>query len=267
MASEIMQTESRRGFGRGSAVRDYWLQRCEGFQAIRADGRPLGRVRRLETGRNGTFLRLSGLRSRVVPLLAVDTVWPAASLLLITEPETHEGATYPVADEDTPRAVDGSRPRWEDETLPWWEFVEAERPASEDLNPPLRSSVPRRWWAASPRHVRGSGFRAASVMARFVGNVFAHTSSRWKELASVLHRHGQNGWRATYATLRAIPSRCAAALASGANFFARGRLVLAQVLIRLAVWVAGDRKRLAEPVQQPSSPARNESGRDDPQPF
>ena len=260
MASEIAQTDNRRGFGRGSAVRDYWLQRCEGFQVIRADGRLLGRVRRLETGRDGTFLRMSGLRSRVVPLSAIDTVWPAASLLLIAEPETHEGARNPrrsfPADADTATLIDGSRSRWEDETVPWWELVRDQQPALEGLSgPPRRPLLPGRSRAASRGHARMSSFRPASAMRLFVGNLFADMTSRSARLAVLVHRHGQSGWRATRATIGAIPGRWSAARAFGTRLFRHGRLILGRVLLRFAIWVAGDRKRLVEHAQPPDFPA------------
>ena len=73
------------GFGRGSAVREYWLKRCQGFSAVRADGSHLGRVERVETQMEGTFLRTpTGLRARTLPLSAIETVWPSASLLVLS---------------------------------------------------------------------------------------------------------------------------------------------------------------------------------------
>jgi hypothetical protein len=55
--------------------------------------------------------------------------------------------------------------------------------------------------------------------------------------------------------LGAIPSRWSAARAFGTRVFGRGRLILGRVLLRLAIWVAGDRKRLVEHAQPPDFPA------------
>jgi hypothetical protein len=225
MATERLQTESRPGFGRGSAVRDYWLERCQGFQVIRADGRSLGRVRRLETKATGTFLRLTGFRSRVFPLSAVEAVWPALSLLLIGQPETHQrSASGP---------VDAIRPSWKEETLPWWELLEDERPSvkDRDSSPPL--AVPQRL-------MRG----------------------RCKQLSITVHRQGQKGWELTRAMARDILSWLAAARAIGADTIARGRFALGRLLLRLAVWVAG-RNPLFGTMRPLDALADNESGRDD----
>jgi hypothetical protein len=88
-----VQSDTRPGFGRGSAVREYWLERCQGFSAVRSDGRALGRVKRVENRIDGTFLRLAGVRARTIPLASVETVWPGASLLLISDGEVDESSS------------------------------------------------------------------------------------------------------------------------------------------------------------------------------
>ena len=166
MASDAFESDSRPGFGRGSAVRDYWLERCEGFRAVRPDGRSLGRVRRLETRGDGTVLRLSGLRSRVVPLSAVEIVWPGASVLLIAEetvhPERVRGPVDGVRDQShayLPSESSGRRsrrsqspssapiPSWADDTLPWWELLEDDRSSvGNRISSPLARPVSQRSW-------------------------------------------------------------------------------------------------------------------------
>jgi hypothetical protein len=237
MGSEFGQIESGPGFGRGSPVREYWLRRCEGFQAIRADGRPLGRVRRLETRPEGNFLRLRGLRSRAFPLSAVATVWPRASILLIADAEAQEGASRASGDF---RVRSGPTPSWEDETIPWWELVH---------DGGLSAEIP-----ASPRRQAASIFRTASVAGCLSQKLVVVIGRRSKHVAGAAHRRGQNSWEATHARLRTVPSRCRAARASGAILLARGRLALARSLLRLAVWVAGDRQRLLGSLRQPAPP-------------
>jgi hypothetical protein len=237
MGSEFGQIESGAGFGRGSPVREYWLRRCEGFQAIGADGRHLGRIRRLETRPEGNFLRLRGLRARVFPLSAVATVWPVASVLLIAEIEAEEGARAGSGDLGV---RSGLTPSWEDETLPWWELVQ-DRGLSEEIPP-------------RPRRQAASVFRAASVAGRLSQKLVVRIGSRSKQVADAAHRGGQSGWDTTHAWLRTIPSRCRAARASGAILLARGRLALARSLLRVAVWVAGDRQRLLGSLRQPGPP-------------
>ena len=234
MRSDFVQTQRGPGFGRGSPVREYWVRRCEGFQAIRADGRPLGRVRRLETGPEGNFLRLRGLRSRVFPLSAVATVWPAASILLIADAEADEGASD--ANDDF-RVRSGLTPSWEDETLPWWELVQDRGLSSEIPAPPGRRAAPL--------------FRAASVAGSLSRKLVVGIGSRSKLVADAAQRRGQSGWEKTHAKLRAIPGRCSAARASGAILLARGRLALGRSLLRAAVWAAGDRERLLGSLRQP----------------
>src|SRR6266511_797802 len=92
VATSRLEIDTHLGFGRGSAVREYWLMRCQGFSVMRADGRRLGRVKRVETHMEGTFLRLRGLRARTVHFSAVDTVWPDASLLVISDEHVHDGS-------------------------------------------------------------------------------------------------------------------------------------------------------------------------------
>jgi hypothetical protein len=255
MATEWLQTKSRGGFGRGSAVRDYWLERCQGFQVIRADGRSLGRVRRLETKATGTFLRLTGFRSRVFPLSAVETVWPAASLLLVGQPEIHQRSVS--------GPVDATRPSWADETLPWWELLEDDRSSVEgtDALPPL--AVPQRPWQRWQHRFSPGGRGSASPITSFAGKLFTQMRGRCKQLSIVVHRQGQKGWELTRAIVHEIPSWLAAARAAGANTMARGRFALGRLLLHLAVWVAGGRNPLLGTMRPLDALADNEPSRDD----
>jgi len=255
MATEWLQTESRGGFGRGSAVRDYWLERCQGFKVIRADGRSLGRVRRLETNATGRFLRLTGFRSRVFPLSAVETVWPALSLLLVGQPETHQRSVS--------GPVDATRPSWADETLPWWELLGDDRSSVEDTDelPPL--AVPQRPWQRWQQRFSPGGPRSASPITSSAGKLLTRMRGRCKQLSIVVHRQGQKSWEWTRAMLDEIPSWLAAARAAGANTIARGRFALGRLLLRLAVWVAGGRNPLFGTMRPLDALADNEPSRDD----
>ena len=253
MATERLQTESRPGFGRGSAVRDYWLERCQGFHVIRADGRSLGRVRRLETKATGTFLRLTGFRSRVFPLSAVEAVWPAASMLLIGQPEIHQRSVS--------GPVDAIRPSWKEETLPWWELFEDDRPSvkDRDLLPPL--AVPQRPWLRWQLRFSTGGLRSASPNTSFGSKLLTQMRVRCKQLSIAVHRQGQKGWELTRAMARDILRWLATARAAVADTIARGRFALGRLLLRLAVWVAGN--PLSGTMRPLDALADNEPGRDD----
>jgi hypothetical protein len=266
MALHTVDTERGRAFGRGSPVRDYWLERCHGFEAVGADGRRLGRVRRFENPHGDAFLRLGGLRPRVVPVSAVEMVWPAASVLLIADPDTPneteaqtpnlpvidrglpEGATQSVTSFDRApgRAIEQnpagstSRPRWEDETLPWWELVQENGATDQASKAPRVPFLLEAWWTATGRFVSGGG-RAVREVSR---ELFRRTSDHSQKLAALLLRRVRNGWHLTCVGRRAVGKWCRAAYAFGANRVRRARLVLARVLLRVAVWVAGDRGSL-----------------------
>jgi hypothetical protein len=260
MATETLQTDSRRGFGRGSAVRDYWLERCQGFRVIRADGRSLGRVRRVETKATGTFLRLTGFRFREFPLSAVETVWPAASVLLVAQSETHQRSV------SGPR--DATRPSWEDETLPWWELLEGDRSSVEDRGwlPPL--AVPQRTWLRWQHGFISGGLRSASSINSLARKLLTRMRARCKHLYILVHRQAHNGWRETRATACRMRCWCAAARAAGGNTIARGRVALARLMLRLAVSLAGGRKALFGTMRPLDTGAHDQSGPgDQPEPV
>ena len=276
MALHTVHTEQGRAFGRGSPVRDYWLERCHGFEAVGADGRRLGRVRRFEDPHGDAFLRVGGLRSRVVPVSAVEIVWPAASVLLIADRGTPnereaQAPNLPVIDRgprkgapqsvtsfdraagratDTNLARSTSRPRWEDETLPWWELVQENGATDQASKAPHAPFLPEAWWTATRRFVPGGG-RAVREVSR---ELFQWTSDHSQKLAALLHGRVRNGLHLTCAGRRAVGKWCRAAYAFGAKRVGRARLVLARVLLRLAVWVAGDRGSF-DPQARPSEPA------------
>jgi hypothetical protein len=251
MASDFVHADSRRVFGRGSPVREYWLQRCVGFKVIRTDGRPLGRVSKIESGPEGAFLRLTGLRSRVIPLSAVDKVWPAASLLGIAGSETYEGARpqrdAAVTAHGTHRFVetgghsfqgaDGSSARWEEDTIPWW-----------DLEPPANSLRANHSWA---------------VVRRTAGHVRSGSRNRARGLARTLRRQGRAVQQAAHAALKAIQARWAIARSRGADIAARGRLMVGRLFVRLAFWAAGDRVLLVKEMRLGSLAERAASKSDD----
>ena len=266
VAFQTVHTERGRAFGRGSPVCDYWLERCQGFEAVGSDGRRLGRVRRFETPRGDAFLRLGRLRSRVVPVSAVEIVWPAASLLLIADPDSPKedvGSPDPGLREGAPRgassldraggyvtdahlATSTSRPRWEDETLPWWELVPDDEAGDEASKPPGRSSLLGRRWTVMQPYVSG-GRGAVRELSRWM-------SEHAQRLVALLLRRARDGWHVTCVALRFVGERCVAACAFAANLVRRERLVLGRLLFRLAVWVAGDGGQLgrASPFTQPS---------------
>jgi hypothetical protein len=273
MASSTVPTTVP-SFGRGSPVHTYWLERCDGFEAIRADGRSMGRVRRFESPDGGAFLRLGGLRSRTVPVSAVDMVWPALSLLLVadsdaatdsntatekqartsdlalSDPGPQEGAPQsatsfgPAARRAGDRQLAGktSRPRWEDETLPWWELL-PENGEADGAPKPLRGhfSLERRWTAAQ-RYVF-SGRDAARKVAVWI-------SDRSQKLAALSFRQAGKGRHLMCVRLRAVGDRCDTAYAFAADLIARERLTLGRLLLRFAVWVGGDGGRLEPPTSR-----------------
>ena len=270
VAFQAVHTERGRAFGRGSPVCDYWLERCQGFEAVGSDGRRLGRVRRFETPHGDAFLRLGRLRSRVVPVSAVEVVWPAASLLLIADPDTAKedvGTPDPSISDPGPREapqgassldrVGGwvtdahlptstSRPRWEDETLPWWELVQDDDARDEASKPPGGSSLLGRRWTVIRPYVSG-GRGAVRELSRWM---IEHAQT----LVALLLRRARDGWHVTCVALRFVGKRCVAARAFAANLVRRERLVLGRLLFRLAVWVAGDGGQLggASAFTQPS---------------
>jgi hypothetical protein len=223
-----VRTSTRPGFGRGSAVREYWLERCQGFSAVGTDGRPLGRVKRVELNMEGTFLRLTGVRGRTVPLSAVDTVWPAESILLISNEECGERSSVM-------RDVGHrTRPAWEDETLPWWELVaDAPHPAHSSTAPPastLYTAI-----ASGSSLIKGATTGFASHLDRRAKQSLAFTSAQLRKAArsSVAAAHAADSAR----------TRAQKSLTASTRRFRR-RLALA--FLRGAVWIAGSKDELLE---------------------
>jgi hypothetical protein len=98
------------GFGRGSAVREYWLSRCVGFRLLAPDGRLLGKVTEIETDGHETIVVCRrGFRTVILDVNDIDTVWPAHFLLVAgAEPAAAlPGRRDPSAD-DTPTAEDAA---------------------------------------------------------------------------------------------------------------------------------------------------------------
>jgi hypothetical protein len=224
-----VQTRTRPGFGRGSAVREYWLERCQGFSAVGTDGRPLGRVKRVELNMEGTFLRLTGVRGRTVPLSAVETVWPAASILLISNEECGERSSV-VRD-----VGQRTRAAWEDETLPWWELV-ADAPHPAHSSTAATASTLFSAIAAGSSLVEGATKGFASHLERLIKQSLAFT---WALLCKAA--------RSSVAALHAADSartRGQKRLRASTRRFRR-RLALA--FLQGAVWIAGSKDELLDP--------------------
>lgn len=241
-------SERGQAFGRGSPVRDYWLEHCDGFEAIGTNGRHLGRVNRFATPQGAAFLRLGGRRSRVVPVSAVERVWPAASMLVIADPDVPMQRSGITPDRDftnrAPRdaelqnppeanlAARAPRQSWEDETVPWWELVSEDRLVGETAAPPHFPSVPKLPWSA----MRQRAFSEGRVL-RELSELIRDNSGKF--VALVL-RGFRRGWRVTCNGLRLVDNQLVAARAFGASLVTRARIRLGRLLIRLAFWVAGD---------------------------
>jgi hypothetical protein len=225
-----VQTNTRAGFGRGSAVRQYWLERCQGFCAVRSDGRPLGRVKGVEVNMEGTFLRLTGVRGRTVPLSAVDRVWPAESVLLISNEEYVERSRVVV-----PKERHRARPAWEDETLPWWELV-PDPPHPAHSSTAVTESALFRAIASGPLLIEGARKASASHLERLMKQALAFTRALVYKAA-----------RSSVAALHAADSartRASKSLGAGAR---RWRRRLALAFLQGAVWIAGSKEELLGP--------------------
>ena len=225
--AQSTQTDTRTGFGRGSAVREYWLERCQGFSAVRSDGRPLGRVKRVESRMEGTFLRLTGVRARAVPIGAVDTVWPGASVLMISDGEVDGGSGKAPWSGAHPE-----RPAWEDETLPWWELF------ADGVDSSRYSSVPS---AVSPPAVvalaRSLMERTTNAVGRYVRRVIERSRTLTQAL---IERAVRSSVRALQAT-HSAGTRASRRLTKMTRRFRRG---LARELFKVAVWIAGSRETI-----------------------
>jgi hypothetical protein len=210
-------------------VREYWLERCQGFCAVRTDGRPLGRVKRVEVNMEGTFLRLTGVRGRAVPLSAVDTVWPAESVLLISNSNHVQRSSVVVRQEEV-----GARPGWEDDTLPWWELVP-------DPPHPARSSIVGMESdlflaiASVPSLIKGATEALASRLTRLM-----------KQALGLARALASKTARSSEAALHAADSARARASKNLKARTSRFRRRLALTLLRGAVWIAGSREELFE---------------------
>jgi hypothetical protein len=271
MANEASENDSRHGFGRGTAVRRYWLERCQGFQAVRADGRSLGRVKWLETNPNGTYIRLTGLRSRLVPISTVEIVWPALSTLLIAEqplqPQEERDPRVANRAESIASVQHGSddprsrlRPPWADETLPWWELLDDTTSVERPVSSPRHQPPARRWrqidWSAltTPTLPSLPPIRSAGMM------LLARTNDDFKKLASVLERQRREANRAISGTRRGVSRDWAATRTAASRAIRDGRLALGRLLIRFALRIAGSRDPLKEITQELGEPLGDYAG-------
>jgi hypothetical protein len=237
MATSRLEIDTHVGFGRGSAVREYWLTRCRGFSAVRADGGRLGRVKRVETNMEGTFLRLTGFRARMVPLSAVDSVLPAASLLVVSNEPLDEGA-----EDGLPPARAERRQSWTDDTVPWWEIVDAKPAragASGHVNPASRRVRPgRARFALQARCIRTLALciKRAEPFAK----AFAARATILVERARNLARtFARKAIRANRATCQELDYSWMTAQSAMLLAIRRIRGGIARSLVRIAAWVGG----------------------------
>lgn len=226
-----VQSDTRPGFGRGSAVREYWLERCQGFSAVRSDGRQLGRVKRVENRMDGTFLRLAGVRARTIPVASVETVWPGASLLLISDVEVDESCRLSMRSD-----THHTRPAWEDETLPWWELV-PEAPNSSRYSNLLMVGAALSTTIGSARSVFE---RATSAFATQLGRQTERSRNLIRTVA-------QTARRFTLAALDAVHSARTQASKRATKTTRRLRRRLALTLFAIAVWIAGGSETFLDP--------------------
>jgi hypothetical protein len=235
MANPRLENDTHLGFGRGSAVREYWLMRCQGFSAVRADGRRLGRVKRVETHMEGTFLRLTGLRARTVPLSAVDTVWPATSLLVVSDERVDERPGDIVG----PGRAD-RRPAWTDDTVPWWDLVKSETAGATELVNESSPSLRLRSARSRPLRPRmGTFVLSLKRMETFARAFPAWAANFFDGTRNVARAFARRTIRASRATLQAFDSSRMTAQKAVLAATRLTRLRVARSLFRIAVWVGG----------------------------
>jgi hypothetical protein len=237
-----VQTDTRAGFGRGSAVREYWLERCHGFSAVGTDGRPLGRVKRVDVRIEGTFLRLTGIRAREVPVAAIETVWPSASVLTISAEGAGAGSTKPVGKE-----LHSERPAWEDETLPWWELF------TDGVHSSRSSTAPNAGWRlfSIVASARSPLKRTANACASWIRRLIERSRTLMKAL-------GIEAVRFSVRTSQSARSAAARASRGLAKTSLRARRKLARAMFNLAVWIAGSKETILR-----SDPQDGSSGFDE----
>jgi hypothetical protein len=235
VATSRLEIDTHLGFGRGSAVREYWLMRCQGFYVVRADGRRLGQVKRVETHMEGTFLRVRGLRARTVHFSAVDTVWPGASLLVISDEHVHDGSEDKVG----PLRAD-RRPAWIDDTVPWWELVDGANPgATEHVNAaPPRIPPHSAQFTLHPARMQtlALSFKRVEPFAKAFA---ARTTNLVDGARNLARTFAGKAIRATRATLQALDSGRRTARSAVLATTGRMRLRVARSLVRIAVCVGG----------------------------
>jgi hypothetical protein len=234
MASSRPEIDPRLGFGRGSAVREYWLERCQGFSAVRADGSHLGRVKRVETQTEGTFLRLTGLRARTLPLSAIETVCPSVSLLVISDEHVDLESEVSVGFERADK-----RPAWTDDTIPWWELVDGVRArGTEQVNAASQRVRPRspRLTLDAPRMTRALSLETMEPLAKTIAARASNLVERAQNLARTFAR---KVIRASRVTVRTLGNARMIAQTALLDVTRRSRLRVAHSLFRMGVWVGG----------------------------
>jgi hypothetical protein len=233
MASSRPEMDTSLGFGRGSAVREYWLKRCQGFSAVRADGSRLGRVKRVETQMEGTFLRLTGLRARTLPLSAIEIVCPGASLLVISDEHVDLGSELSVGSE---RADE--RSAWTEDTVPWWELVDGVRArGTEHVNAASQRILPRspRLTPDAPRMTLALSLERMELLAKTI----AARANLVERAQNLVRTFARKAIRATRATVQTLGKARMIAHTALLGVTRRSRLRVAHSLFRMGVWVGG----------------------------
>jgi hypothetical protein len=231
MASSRPEIDPSLGFGRGSAVREYWLKRCQGFSAVRADGSHLGRVKRVETQMEGTFLRLTGLRARTLPLSAIETVCPSASLLVISDERVDLGSEVSVGFDRADK-----RPAWTEDTVPWWELVDGVRArGTEQLNAASQRVRPRspRLTLDAPRITRALSLERMEPLAKTIA---ARASNLVERAENLVRTFARVVIRASRVTVKKLGN---ARVIAQTGVIRCSRLRVAHSLFRMGVWVGG----------------------------
>jgi hypothetical protein len=207
---------------------------------------------------DGTFLLLTGFRSRTVPISAVDTVWPKTLLLQVGTGESEHLSESPARRDSTDSAG------WADETLAWWELLESYALPGEPLKSVPNESVDGEGpvasaWRRLDALVSGWLVTGQIHAVKFVG--WARVLGEWCAIRT--RRAGRRVAAATTASLQVLKTRWnrlhRAAKARGGWT----RVRVARSLFDIAVWIDGDRERLVARDHEAETDAGDEASTDE----
>lgn len=176
----------------------------------------------------GTFLRLTGIRAREVPVAAIDTVWPSASVLTISAEGPDAGSRKAVGTE-----LHSERRAWEDETLPWWELFADGGHSGHSLTAPKAGWRPFSIVASA----RSPLERTANSVASWIRRLIERSRALRKALVV-------QAVRFSVRTSQAARSASARALRGWAKTSRRARRKLARMMLNLAIWIAGSKETI-----------------------